>query len=132
MGIIFAAMRLGNDARADLEELEVEALVDTGAMHLCIPEHIALQLQLKRSGVREVTLADGKVLQVQYVSPVRIEMLNRVCVTGALVLGDQVLLGAIPMEDMDLVVEPARQRVAVNPRAPNIPMSLAKGLRSGG
>lgn len=132
MGIIFAAMRLGNDARADLEELEVEALVDTGAMHLCIPEHIALQLQLKRSGVREVTLADGKVLQVQYVSPVRIEMLNRVCVTGALVLGDQVLLGAIPMEDMDLVVEPARQRVAVNPRAPNIPMSLAKGFRSGG
>lgn len=132
MGIIFAAMRLGNDARADLEELEVEALVDTGAMHLCIPEHIALQLQLKQSGVREVTLADGKVLQVQYVSPVRIEMLNRVCVTGALVLGDQVLLGAIPMEDMDLVVEPARQRVAVNPRAPNIPMSLAKGLRSGG
>ena len=130
MGIIFAALRLGNDARADLEELEVEALVDTGAMHLCIPEHIALQLQLKQSGVREVTLADGKVLQVQYVSPVRIEMLNRVCVTGALVLGDQVLLGAIPMEDMDLVVEPARQRVAVNPRAPNIPMSLAKGLRS--
>lgn len=130
MGIIFAALRLGNDARADLEELEVEALVDTGAMHLCIPEHIALQLQLKQSGVREVTLADGKVLQVQYMSPVRIEMLNRVCVTGALVLGDQVLLGAIPMEDMDLVVEPARQRVAVNPRAPNIPMSLAKGLRS--
>ena len=130
MGIIFAALRLGNDARADLKELEVEALVDTGAMHLCIPEHIALQLQLKQSGVREVTLADGKVLQVQYVSPVRIEMLNRVCVTGALVLGDQVLLGAIPMEDMDLVVEPARQRVAVNPRAPNIPMSLAKGLRS--
>lgn len=91
-------------------------------------EHVALQLQLKDTGIREVTLADGHVQQVRYVSPVRIEMLNRICVTGALVLGDQVLLGAIPMEDMDLIVEPARQRVTVNPRAPNIPMSLAKGV----
>lgn len=128
LGITYAAMRLGNDARADLEEIETDALVATGAMHLCIPEHVALQLQLKDTNVREVTLADGHVKQVRYVSPVRIEMLNRVCVTGALVLGDQVLLGAIPMEDMDLILEPARQRVSVNPRAPNIPMSLAKGI----
>ena len=131
MGITYATMRLGNDARTDLDEIDVEAVVDTGAVHLCIPEHIALQLQLKDSGVREVTLADGHAQQVRYVSPVRIEMLNRVCVTGALVLGDQVLLGAIPMEDMDLVVEPSRQKVTVNPRAPNIPMSLAKDVRHG-
>lgn len=131
MGITYATMRLGNDARTDLDEIDVEAVVDTGAVHLCIPEHIALQLQLKDSGVREVTLADGHVQQVRYVSPVRIEMLNRICVTGALVLGDQVLLGAIPMEDMDLIVEPSRQKVTVNPRAPNIPMSLAKDVRHG-
>jgi clan AA aspartic protease len=130
MGITYAAMRLGNDARPDLEEIDAEALIDTGALHLCIPEHIALQLQLKDTGVREVTLANGHVEQVRYVSPVRIEMLNRVCVQGALVLGDQVLLGAIPMEDMDLIVEPARQRVTVNPRAPNIPMSLCKGIKT--
>lgn len=129
MGITLAALRLANDARPDLEEIDAEALVDTGALHLCIPEHIALQLQLKDSGVREVTLADGHVKQVRYVSPVRIEILNRSCVTGALVLGDQVLLGAIPMEDMDLVIEPAQRRVSVNPRAPNIPMSLAKGIK---
>jgi hypothetical protein len=62
-------------------------------------------------------------------SPVRIEPLGRNCVTGPLVFGDQVLLGAIPMEDMDLVIEPARLKVSVNPRAPNIPMSLARGGR---
>jgi hypothetical protein len=39
---------------------------------------------------------------------------------GALVMGDQVLLGAIPMEDMDLVVIPAERKLAVNPRNPNI------------
>lgn len=130
MGITYAALRLANDARADLEDIEADALVDTGALHLCIPEHVALQLQLKDTGLREVMLADGHVQQVRYVSPVRIEMLNRSCVTGALVLGDQVLLGAIPMEDMDLIVEPARRRVTVNPSAPNIPMSLAKGSLS--
>jgi clan AA aspartic protease len=129
MGITYAALRLANDARADLEEIDADALVDTGALHLCIPEHVALQLQLKDVGIREVTLADGHVQQVRYVSPVRIELLGRACVTGALVLGNEVLLGAIPMEDMDLVIEPSRRRVSVNPRAPNIPMSLAKGIK---
>ncbi len=128
MGVTYADLRLANDARPDLEEVDARALIDTGAMHLCVPEHVALQLQLKDTGVREVILADGQVRQVRYVSPVRIEMLGRSCVTGALVLGDQVLLGAIPMEDMDLIIEPARLRVSVNPRAPNIPMSLAKGV----
>ncbi|NNM81270.1 MAG: clan AA aspartic protease [Burkholderiales bacterium] len=129
MGIAYAHMRLANDGRADLEEIDVEALVDTGALHLCIPEHVVLQLQLKDTGVREVLLADGRPRQVGYVSPVRIEMLNRQCVTGALVLGDQVLLGAIPMEDMDLVVEPSEHKVTVNPSSPNIPMSLAKAAK---
>lgn len=123
MGITYTALRLGNDARADLEAIEADAFVDSNAMHLCIPERVALQLQLKDTGIREVTLADGHDQQVRYVSPVRIEMLNRVCVTGALVLGDQVLLGVIPLQDMDLIVDPARQRVTVNPRSPNIPMS---------
>lgn len=48
------------------------------------------------------------VQQVRYVSPIRIELLGRICVTGALVLDDQVLLGAIPIEDMDLIVDLAK------------------------
>lgn len=129
MGIIYADLRLANDAKPELEEINATALVDTGALHLCIPEHIALQLQLKTVEMREVILADGKPFQVPYVSPVRIELLNRHAVTGALVFGNQVLLGAIPMEDMDLVIEPARLKVSVNPKAPNIPMSLAMGSK---
>lgn len=127
MGIIYSELRLANDAKPELEEISVNALVDTGALHLCIPEHVALQLQLKDVEMREVILADGQPRQVRYVSPVRIKLFNRHCVTGALVFGDQVLLGAIPMEDMDLIIEPARLKVTVNPRAPNIPLSLAKG-----
>lgn len=51
---------------------------------------------------------------------------NRGCFTGALVLGDEVLLGAVPMEDMDLVISAARRAVEVNPNSPNIPSSVAK------
>lgn len=127
MGIIYADLRLANDARPDLEEITVNALVDTGALHLCIPEHVALQLQLQTAELREVILADGRPHQVPYVGPVRIEMFNRHAFAGALVFGNQVLLGSIPMEDMDLIVEPARLRVSVNPRSPNIPVSVAMG-----
>lgn len=126
MGIIYADIRLANDARPDLEEIEATALVDTGALHLCIPEHVAIQLKLSDKAPREVQTADGKSHLVRYMSPVKISMLGRECVTGALVFGNQVLLGAIPMEDLDVVVEPARQKVRVNPLSPNIPLSLAK------
>lgn len=129
MGITYADLRLANDAREDLEEINTSAVVDTGALHLCIPEHLAMQLQLKPLKQREVQTADGKVHMVDYVGPIKISMLGRECFTGALVMGNQVLLGAIPMEDMDLVIEPARMRVTVNPLSPNIPMSLAKGLK---
>jgi len=126
MGVVYADVRLGNDARPDLEEVNASALVDTGALHLCIPEHVALQLQLSQKQPREVQTADGKSHLVPYVSPVKISLLGRECVTGAFVFGNQVLLGAIPMEDMDLIIEPSRQKVSVNPMSPNIPLSLAK------
>lgn len=129
MGVTYADLRLANDARDDLEEINASALVDTAALHLCIPQHVALQLQLKARSQREVRTADGKSHMVDYVSPVRISMLGRECSTGALVMGNQVLLGAIPMEDMDLIVEPARQRVSVNPLSPNVPMSLAMAAK---
>ena len=125
MGIIYADVRLGNDARPDLKEINVTALVDTGALLLCIPEHIALQLQLSHKRPREVRTADGKSHFVPYVSPVKLSLLGRECVTGALVLGDQVLLGSIAMADLDLVIEPSRQRVSVNPASPNFALSRA-------
>jgi len=44
----------------------------------------------------------------------------------ALVLGDSVLLGAIPMEDMDLVIHPLDRKVSVNPESPDIPSAIVK------
>ena len=75
---------------------------------------------------REVTTADGSKRLCPYVGPIEVHFGERACFTGALVLGDEVLLGAVPMEDMDLVVSPAMRTVTVNPDSPNIPSSTVK------
>ncbi len=128
MGLVRTQLMLSNPREDDLAAIEVDALVDTGAVHLCLPEHVALQLGLAELEKREVTLADGSKSLVSYVGPVKTSFRNRSCYTGAMVLGDEVLLGAIPMEDMDLVVRPGFRDVVPNPLNPNIPASLAKGL----
>jgi len=126
MGLIIAEIELSNPTRPALAPLLVEALVDTGAMTICIPEHVAVQLQLQQIETREVTTADERRHVVPYVGPIQIRFQNRHCFTGALVIGDTVLLGAVPMEDMDLVVSPARQTITVNPQSPNIPSAVVK------
>lgn len=128
MGLTYATLRLSNPVQPVLAGIECTALADTGAMHLCIPPHIALQLDLQEREKREVTLADGSRKLISYVGPVRIEFANRQCFVGAMVLGDEVLLGAIPMEDLDLIVRPMTREVMVNPAAPNVPSSVAKGI----
>lgn len=126
MGLVYADIELSNPRERTLRPFAVRALVDTGAITLCIPEHIALQLNLAELEKREVTVASGRVSLVPYVGPVQVRFENRNCFTGALVLGDSVLLGAVPLEDMDLVINPRLQRVTVNPASPNIPAALVK------
>ncbi len=126
MGLINASITLSNPRDPALQPLDVEALVDTGATTLCIPEHVAVQLQLPAIEEREVVTADGKSHVVNYVGPLEVRFANRTCFTGALVLGDSVLFGAVPMEDMDLVVHPREQKLTVNPKSPNIPSAIVK------
>ena len=126
MGLISGTVSISNPTKPELAALEVSALADSGAVHLCIPKHLALQLSLGELERREVVLADGHRRTVPYVGPVEIRFRNRRCFTGAMVLGNEVLLGAIPMEDMDLVLRPQLQSLDVNPESPNIPLSLAK------
>ena len=118
-------LKLCNARRPDLVA-EVRVLVDTGAVHLCLPPAVAAALGLEQLELRDVTLADGRRVDVPYCGPVGVRFGDRRCFTGAMVLGDEPLLGTIPMEDMDLVVLPGRQTVVVNPASPHIAMSVAK------
>lgn len=127
-----ATFTLTNPLDPTVEPLRVDALVETGAMMLCIPAPIAAALRLEELERREVTLADGGRHLVPYVGPVKVSFGNRGCFTGAFVLGQRVLMGAIPLEDMDLVVHPASGRVTVNPASPDIPSAIIMGAARGG
>jgi len=126
MGLINAKVTLKNPRKPELKPVEVEALADSAAVHLCIPAHVQIQLELEEIDRKEVTLADGSRRLVPYVGPIELRFKNRVGFAGALVMGDQTLLGAIPMEDMDLVIIPKTRTIDVNPISPNISTSIAK------
>ncbi|WP_446654071.1 clan AA aspartic protease [Blastomonas sp.] len=130
MGLVRADIELANARDDALRPMIVNALVDSGALHLCIPQQVADQLDLPVLDRRQVTIADGNSHTVDYVGPIRVRFQNRQCLVGALVLGNETLLGAIPMEDMDVVISPSRQSLTVNPNSPNIAASLAMGFRT--
>lgn len=126
MGIARAKIKLENPKRANLKPIETDALAERGPLFLCLPEEIRLQLKLQATSEKEVTTADGQRRLCPYVGPVRVQFENRECYVGAAVLGDEVLLGAVPMEDMDLVVIPSARKVVPNPLHPNFAAGPAK------
>ena len=126
MGLANAKIQLRNPRLPELEAVDIDALTDTGAIHLCIPPHIQIQLRLEEIDAKEVTLADGSRKLVPYVGPIELRYRNRVGFAGALIMGDMPLLGAIPMEDMDLVVVPKTRQVIVNPLNPNVASTMAR------
>ena len=126
MGLVYAKVVLRNPRLPRLKPVEPSCLVDSGALHLCIPEHLMIQLKLKEIDKKEVSLADGTKKMMPYVGPVEIRFKGRVGFVGALVMGDEPLLGAIPMEDMDLVIIPSKRVLDVNPANPNVSGSTAK------
>ena len=126
MGHTYAELRLSNAAKPHLDVLVERALVDTGAAQLCISRRVVQQLDLEEVYRREVTFADGRRETVPYVGPIRCEFGNRGCMLGAFVIGEDTptLMGALPMQDMDLVVSPLDGKVEPDPRAPNIPSAI--------
>jgi len=126
MGLVYTDLTLKNPRDSELKPLKVNALVDSGALMLCLPQHIASQLGLETQELRDATTADGTVHKVPYAGPVEVIFEDRHCYVGALIMGDDVLLGAVPMEDMDLIISPAHRKVVVNPESPNFPSALIK------
>ncbi len=126
MVLVYAKITLQNPIKSELKVLETKCLVDTGSTYLCIPENVCIQLGLQELEKREVMLASGQVFTYPYVGPVRVSFDNRTCFTGALVLGNEVLLGAIPMEDMDLIIHPRILKLSVHPERPNIAGGIVK------
>ncbi len=72
MGYVHAEIELSNTKEGNLGRLTTVALVYTGALALCIPEHVRLQLNLDEAEKREITTADDRKALVPYVGPVMV------------------------------------------------------------
>ncbi len=104
----------------EVKKMWVTALVDTGSYMLAINENIQEQLQLPVVEKRKAQLANGHIMECNVVAPVEVRFKNRQTTCRAMVLpGDsEPLLGAIPLEDMDVLIHPLRQELIVNPDHP--------------
>jgi clan AA aspartic protease len=104
------------------------ALVDTGALDLVISEEVQEQLDLPVLHQRTIWLADDTQREVDMVGPVEVRFENRSTIVKAIVLpgAEQVLLGAIPLEGLDVFIDPINERLIVNPKSPNIGTSQVK------
>jgi clan AA aspartic protease len=104
----------------EVREMTVTMVVDSGAYMMAINETIKEQLGLLFIEKRKSIMADGSVLEHDVVGPIIVKFANRTAVCNAVVLqGDnEPLLGAIPMEEMDVIIHPRRQELLVNPEHP--------------
>ncbi len=133
MGLVHAEIKLTNSEdigvfhRGYIEEKEIRSetvtsLVDSGAYMLCINENIKNQLGLRVIETIIAEFANGSMQKVDVVGPVEVYFENRSTSCRAAVMpgNTEVLLGAIPMEDMDVIILPKEQKLVVNPENPYI------------
>ena len=133
MGLVYAEIDLatGGDmylfrqnllGEEKIKQVTVNALVDSGAYMLCINENVKAQLDLPVIEKQFSRLADETLFELEVVGPVEIRFENRSTTVRAIVLPGnlEVLLGAIPMEDMDVLIDPKRQKLTVNPEHPYV------------
>ena len=115
-----ALVRSGHLAKENVRQMQVNALVDSGAWLLTINDDIRNQLGLTVIDKDLAELADGTIVDVDIVGPVDVRFENRRVTADAMVLpgATEILLGAIPMEGMDVLIDPKRQKLIVNPKTP--------------
>jgi clan AA aspartic protease len=142
MGLVYADIELinGDDmvlarkhhiGEEDIKRMHVNMLVDSGAYNLCINESIQEQMQFLVVEKRKAETADGRIVELDVVDNVQLRFKNRATTCRAMVLpgNSEPLLGAIPLEDMDVLIHPQRQELIVNPEHPYFAQMKLKGIR---
>lgn len=132
MGLVYADIELINSAdlemarrhmigQEEVKRIRLSMLADSGAYMMAINENIQSQLELPFVEKRKAVMADGSVQEFEVVGPVMVKFANRTAVCNAFILdgNSEPLLGAIPMEEMDVMIHPLRQELIVNPEHPN-------------
>jgi len=117
-------IRRGLAAVGTVRSIEIHALVDTGATMLILPADVVATLGVPVINHRKVRYANGAVAEVPMVGGIRIRILGRDTIVNALVEkeGTTALIGQIPLEELDLLVDPKSRELRVNPASPDAPM----------
>jgi clan AA aspartic protease len=114
----------------EVKRMFVNMLVDSGAYMMAINESIQQQLDLPFIDTRKSIMADGSIAEHNVVGPIIVKFKNRTATCNALVLqgNSEPLLGAIPTEEMDVIIHPLRQEMMVNPEHPYYAQLSLKGF----
>jgi clan AA aspartic protease len=125
VGIVYADITLTNPYLR--KSVAVRVMVDTGTTHMIVTADIARELgfDLEETSTYSLTVADTRRVRCPRIQPVEIRFDDRTYVTEAAVLGDECLMGVLPLEAMDLVVNPKLERVTPNPAHPDGPVFRA-------
>ena len=133
MGLVYADIEIinGGDLEMarrhvmgedEIRRMKTSALVDSGALMFCINQNIQDIMQFPVVDTRRGQLANGHFIACDVVTNVEIRFRNRQTTCRAMVLpaDAEVLLGAIPLEDMDVIIHPSRQELIVHPDHPDV------------
>ena len=136
MGLVFAEIELvsfddlvlsrhGFLPETEVRSVKSTALVDSGSLDLVVNDQIREHLDLPVIDRRRVKLADETIMEVDMVGPVEVRFQNRSTTVRAVVLPhtEHVLLGAIPLEGLDVFIDPTKEKLVVNPESPDTPSS---------
>jgi len=121
MGVVHGDFTLVN--LFTLKQVTVRALIDTGTTDVLVTTEVARELGFDPDEVTRANLimADSCRVYAPRLRPIEIQFEDRSCMSDVLVLGDECLVGVIPLEAMDLVVDLKRQQVITNPAHPDGP-----------
>lgn len=121
-------VRAGHMKEEQVRQMEVPFLIDSGAFMMCINENIQQQLGLPVVGEHEAILADGSTKLIKMCTGLEVRVFNRRTLTDALVLpgNAEPLFGSIPMEALDVLIDPKAGELRLPPNRPYIPMTILK------
>jgi clan AA aspartic protease len=133
MGLVYADIQLSNAddfalsrrniiSKTEIRSMAVNMLADSGAYMMAINEVVKSQLGLEVLETTTAELADGSTIKIDIVGPIEVKFENRRCTVDAMLLKGETecLLGAIPMEAMDILIHPLQNELIVNPKHPLI------------
>ena len=97
-------------------QAEVDAVVDTGATRLYLKPSLIRKLGLKRTDTVRSKTTNGDVIRYKY-EPVQLELMGRPENFDVIEIPEEVpnLLGQVPLEVLDFVVDSRQQKLIPNP-----------------